>query len=51
MDSALTAYHRMSYDFTGGEYGVPNTGHPTQLKDNYRKTLSAELDAKTFVSN
>ena len=57
LDPALTAYHIMSYDFTGGEYGVPYTGHHTQLKanpndpDSYRKTLSAEIAASTFVKN
>jgi len=57
MDPALNSYHIMSYDFTGGEYGDAFSGHHTQLysnptdPDNYRKTLSAAIAAKTFVSN
>ena len=57
LDPALTAYHIMSYDFTGGEYGVPYTGHHSQLRanpndpDNYRRTLSAEIAAGLFVQN
>ena len=57
LDPILNFYNIMSYDFTGGEYGVTYTGHHTQLKSNpddpvsYRKTLSAEIAASTFVAN
>ena len=57
LDPVLNFYNIMNYDFTGGEYGVAYTGHHTQLKANpadpvpYRKTLSAEIAAGTFVAN
>lgn len=58
LDPVVNFYNIMSYDFTGGEYGgTSTTGHHTQLKANpadpmsYRKTLSAENAASTFVAN